>query len=158
MSTTNTIQRTARAALDLAFRQTTYRVYAPQGSFDIRIGASPTGLTREPWAFLTAYNPLPRNLEDAENRQRQERFQEQLQREGYRFYSGEGIGDDGVWPPEPSVLVLGVTREQATDLAAAYEQLAFVYGEPGGPAELIWTQDAITSAWARALACAYGTQ
>lgn len=154
MSNTNTVSFPSRAALDLAFRQTTYRVHAPTGTIDIHIGERPLALSEHCWAFLTAYNPLPRNLEDVENQRRQQRFLTQLEREGWTFYPGEGRSDDGSWPPEPSVLVLGATLEQATALAAAYEQLAFVYGERGGLAELVWTQDAITSAWARALASA----
>lgn len=154
MSNTNTVSFPSRTALDLAFRQTTYRVHAPTGTIDLRIGEQPDALSGHSWAFLTAYNPLPRNLEDAENQRRQQTFLAQLQNEGRTFYLGEGRSDDGSWPPEPSFLVLGVTLEQATALAATYEQLAFVYGARGGLAELVWTQDAITSAWARALTSA----
>jgi len=151
MTTSPLFTSAERAALDTAFRQTTYRVYAPQGTLDLRIGQSPVGLDATCWAFLTAYNPLPRNLDDQENQRRQQALAAELAQQGWRFYPGEGIGDDGTWPPEPSFLVLGLTREQATELAAAYDQLSFVYGTPGGVAELVWTQDAITQNWANLL-------
>jgi hypothetical protein len=140
-----------RVALDAAFRQTTYRVHAPSGTIDLRIGQVPVALPPSSWAFLTAYNPLPRNLDEAENQRRQAQLHAQLTAQGWIFYPGEGIGDEGTWPPEPSFLVIGITRTQATELAAAHDQLSFVFGTPGCPAELVWTQDAITHNWANLL-------
>lgn len=151
MTTISPYTSAERAALDAAFRQTTYRAHTPQGTVDIRIEQVPLGLDDTCWAFLTAYNPLPRNLDDQENQRRQQELETQLLQKGWRFHPGEGVGDDGTWPPEPSFLVLGLTLEQATALAATYDQLSFVYGKPGGVAELIWTQDAITQSWANLL-------
>ena len=58
---------------------------------------------------------------------------------GFNVWGGVGKGDTGDWPPEPSFLVLGISREVATQLAAHHEQCAYVFGEVGAPAELVWT-------------------
>jgi hypothetical protein len=52
------------------------------------------------------------------------------------MFPGEGIGDDGVWPPERSVLVLGIEREAALQLGRRFGQRAIVCGDLGGLATL----------------------
>ena len=44
----------------------------------------------------------------------------------------------GDWPVEPGFVVVGVSRDEARVYAQRYGQLAFVYGETSGPAELVW--------------------
>ena len=61
---------TTRATWDAAFRRTTYRASAPDTSINIRIGESPRGIRAENWAFVTACNPLPHQLTEAENQTR----------------------------------------------------------------------------------------
>jgi hypothetical protein len=53
------------------------------------------------------------------------------------MYTGEGIGVDGTWPPERSILVLGIEREAAVQLGGRFGQVAIVFGEAGGPATLV---------------------
>jgi hypothetical protein len=53
------------------------------------------------------------------------------------MFLGEGIGDDGAWPPEPSILVLGIEREAAVQLGRLFGQRAIVCGELGGLATLV---------------------
>lgn len=56
---------------------------------------------------------------------------------GWTAFEGEGIGDNGTWPPEPSYLVLGICRPDAIALGHRFEQAAIVAGDAGGTAELI---------------------
>ena len=58
---------------------------------------------------------------------------------GFCFYHGEGKGDDGAWPAEPSLLILGVGEDEAAALARRFGQAAFVYGDRGAAARLVWT-------------------
>lgn len=55
---------------------------------------------------------------------------------------GEGIGDDGQWAPELSLLVLGIDRNDARRLGRQYGQLAVIYGELNREAELLMCGEA----------------
>ena len=88
-------------------------------------------------AFLTAYNPFSRDVGEAQNRKAQEALLCDLERMGLDWIVGEGRDPSGEWPGEPSVLVLGITREQALELGRSYEQNALVWCEVGRPSELI---------------------
>ena len=130
---------TSQASWEAAFRQTTYRAFTPEGSIDIRIGETPVDLPVERWAFITAFNPLPQQLTDVQNQARHQELVGVLEEAGLSFYPGEGRGDSGSWPPERSVLILGISRQDALTLAVRFGQVAFVYGESSSPSELVWT-------------------
>ena len=63
---------------------------------------------------------------------------------GLPTFNGEGApnptGPDwpADWPPETSLLVLGLPEPAAADLARRYEQNAILHGALGGPARLVW--------------------
>lgn len=88
-------------------------------------------------AFLTAYNPFSRDVGDELNRKAQAAMLSDLERMGLDWIAGEGRDPAGDWPGEPSVLVLGIARQQASELGQAYEQNALVWCEVGQPSELI---------------------
>ncbi len=50
--------------------------------------------------------------------------------------AGEGRPRNKRWNPEPSFLVLGVSRTEAVRIARQYDQMAIVVGKLGGPARL----------------------
>ena len=53
---------------------------------------------------------------------------------GYQAILGAGVGTIGDWPPEPSILVLGCSWEQAVHLGHHYSQNAIVWiGEDAVP-------------------------
>lgn len=81
-------------------------------------------------AFITAYNPFGREQEAAENAEAQARLQaelEQLIAGSHCLFVGEGRGQNTDWPPEPSFLALGLSYDQAGDLAERYQQAAIVF-------------------------------
>ena len=125
--------------LERAFLATTYCADMPNGPVDIRIGEVPAGLPLACWAFLTAFNPLPLQLTEIQNQARHQELVKVLEEACLAFYPGEGRGDSGSWPPERSVLILGISREDALALAVRFGQVAFVYGEPNQQSELVWT-------------------
>jgi hypothetical protein len=49
-----------------------------------------------------------------------------------------GKDPTGVWTPEPSWLILGITRPKAIAIGQKFEQNAIVYGELNQAAELQW--------------------
>ena len=137
--------RPDRSALDAAFRATSFFVDGPAGRFAIRVGrpcAALDSLLEEhgaaTWAYVTAYNPGSSPTPAAANVAGQRELEQAVGEAGYRYYRGEGAGDDGAWPPEPSLLVLGVSEAEGAALARRFGQLAIVFGERGGPARLVW--------------------
>jgi uncharacterized protein DUF3293 len=138
--------RRERAVLEAAYRATSYFVDGPTGRFAVRVGrASPEADAlaeahgAATWAYITAHNPGSAPARPDRNEARQHELEEAVAEAGYRSYRGEGKGDDGVWPAEPSLLVLGIGEADAAALARRFGQAALVFGERGGPARLLWT-------------------
>lgn len=88
-------------------------------------------------AFLTAWNPYSHPTGKDENIAAQEQLAQNLSAVSVAILSGEGVDPTGAWPPEPSLLAIGITRDQAVSLARKYQQNAFVWVKRGHPAELI---------------------
>ena len=133
-------------ALASAYLSTTYRVDTPRGSIGLRVGRHNTALDRllkqrgvRTWAFVTACNPRSQRLPHWRNLLRQRRLQSVCARLGYAILAGAGAGDDPGWPPEPSLLVLGIHRQRARRLARLFGQNAIVAGRRGAAPELVWS-------------------
>ena len=132
--------------LDRAYRATVYLVEGPRGRFGIRVDQACLELDRllaqheaEVWAFVTAYNPGSVPTDDARNRQRQADLEREVREAGYPVYPGAGVGADAGWPPEPSLLVVGLDADIAVELGRRYGQRAVVAGRRSGPARLLYT-------------------
>lgn len=127
-----------------AYRATTFRCRVSAGIIDIRVGQTQPQLDEllrnnpiQSWCFITAYNPQSKPLSQKDNERRQAALRQIIAARGWIAFEGEGIGDDGTWPPEPSYLVLGISRPDAVALGRQFEQAAIVAGDAGGTAELI---------------------
>ena len=88
------------------------------------------------WAFITAWNPGSIALDTAENRRRMTDLCGRIALLGLPMLEGEGVGTGGDWPPEPSLLVLGIGASEAVELGRAFGQVAIVVGRLGAPARL----------------------
>jgi hypothetical protein len=126
-----------------AYRRTKYRVEAPEGSIDITIGEAAPELDRlldrlgvGCWAFITAYNPGSIRRSAELNERDTERLRRELEAEGFTTLPGAGIGEG--WPPERSLLVAGMDREQARAAGRRFGQIAVVAGLRGAVAELVF--------------------
>lgn len=138
----------AMPELDAAYRATLYRAdcpNAPGGFLPIRVGAShplvDAWLDRvgvDCWAYLSAENPASRQLPADANAQRSVALRQTLEQSGKPFLPGLAIADDGIWPPEVSFLVGGLSEADAGGLAARWGQNAFVHGRRGEVSRLIW--------------------
>jgi hypothetical protein len=127
-----------------AYKRTKFIVDFPKGQAIIRHGdcsvivdeifsacATKTG------TFITAHNPRSQRLSDSENRKRHRSLIADIEKQGFPYFTGRGVGTDGDWPAEESLFVVGTSREQATALGAKYEQLAIVWVEMGKAAEIV---------------------
>ncbi len=55
----------------------------------------------------------------------------------YRYYEGEGVGEDKTWKPEKSLLILSITKKDAIEIGKKFGQNAIVFGMIAAPPELI---------------------
>lgn len=107
-------------------------VEAPEGERVLRVG-EPGPLAG---AFITAWNPASVPAAPEVNSRRQAALTAAVQRRGYEFLLGRG---EGCGWTEESILILGIGREEALELARAFGQAAIVYVvATGAPAEIIW--------------------
>lgn len=126
------------------YRKTRFCADTTHGRIVIRVGqpcSTLDVLLREvactTWAYITAFNPGSVLLSDAENENRQRELEAAVRQFGHQMCTGEGISDDGSWPPERSILVLGIEPEAAGGLGRRFGQRAIVCGELHGPASLV---------------------
>ncbi|MFC4855936.1 DUF3293 domain-containing protein [Actinophytocola glycyrrhizae] len=140
-------RKPADVADDLAeaYRTTTFRVLAPAGPVDLRIGRADPDLDallhREGvhcWAFLTAWSPGGRVLPAAENQRRGAALRRRLRGIGVPVLPGTGIGVDPDWPAEDSLLAVGLDRFTASRIGAEFGQDAIVVGDRDSAPELLW--------------------
>ena len=133
-------------ALVTAYMATDYVVALPGEDVVLRVGeTTPPRLARELgsegaecWAFVTAWNPGSRVLDDHENQRRQAELVAALGEAGWRAWPGEGRGRDGLWPPEASVLIPGMDPAEAREWGRRFGQHAVVIGRTKGVATLAW--------------------
>jgi hypothetical protein len=88
-------------------------------------------------AFITAWNPFSNSLSLDANEYWDRDMKRYLTVRGFSFFEGEGRGRTGEWPPEPSILALGISRTEASAIGRRYRQNAIVYVTVGRPAELV---------------------
>jgi hypothetical protein len=91
--------------------------------------------------FVTAANPRGRVAGKTENVRATTALLQAQREAGYACYAGEGRDPQGVWPAEPSVLVVGIARAEAEVLGRSYEQNAIVFVERGRAPELLLLAD-----------------
>ena len=135
-----------REQWEAAYLYTDYRVDdAPNGPFVIRLGELSIDLEELlrdecefTWAFVTACNPGSVAQLEEVNLRRAAELQSCVRKRHWRYFVGSGVGRDGQWPAEPSLLILGIRAEDAIELARRFGQNALVVGAAGERARLVW--------------------
>lgn len=129
-----------------AYLQTAYCVYVEDGRKEcLRIGEKSSWLDSllrfagQPFAvFITAENPRSKRLDHETNLRRTAELLNELTRLGFAFFEGFGDGQTPDWPPERSFLVVGMNREEGLNLAAQFDQNAYLFVRQNEPVELVW--------------------
>jgi hypothetical protein len=105
-----------------AYLATEYHVVAPSGRIVLHALGRSAALQRLQMlhdvtcsAFLTAFNPFSEPADHARNLVNQDHLVADV-RERWQFLPGVGVDPTGVWPAEPSILVLGIDRDEALAL------------------------------------------
>lgn len=78
-------------------------------------------------AFITACNPFSQTLADAANTERQLALASDLRQRNLSFIDGVGQHPSNAWPAEASFLILGVSRDEASELGVRHRQNAIVW-------------------------------
>lgn len=131
-------------ALLAAYLAAHYRVTGTAAPFVLRVGHRSAELAAlhlandvNCSAFITACNPQGVVSSDSLNRASQQRLERQLSAMGVTFLAGLGEDPSGVWPGEPSVLVLGMSRSEAERIGREFGQLAIVWSAESAIPELV---------------------
>lgn len=88
-------------------------------------------------AYLTAANPDGEQQSEEDNREAAQALLAHELLVGLAKFDGEGRDPSGEWPPEPSVLVLGIERKDAEFIGVSHAQNAIVFIEKGKAPELV---------------------
>jgi hypothetical protein len=133
-------------ALVAAYAATAYTVDG-RPDWTLRIGAACPALSSELTvqgiagaAYVSAWNPTGRRASAVANAAAHARLQAQIADMGLCAFPGWGRGDSGDWPPERSLLILGLAPDAARVLACDFGQLACVVLATGGVARILPTR------------------
>jgi len=88
-------------------------------------------------AFVSACNPRGEKKGYEENEAAAAALRASPLLIGYTWFRGEGRDPEASWPPEPSLLIVGISRQEAERLGSVLNQNAIVFVERGGKPELI---------------------
>jgi hypothetical protein len=80
-------------------------------------------------ALITACNPRSQVLSAAENDTRTHALTEEVEKLGYCHLPAVGRDPSRRWPDEPSLWIAGLTKNDAKDLADAFQQNGFLWME-----------------------------
>lgn len=127
-----------------AYLDTDYTALTPRGELTLRIGVLCPELDAlleacgaQEWVYITAYNPASKRRSEQVNESAQQELLAQLELEGGPVFSGMALSELGDWPPEPSLLALGVNRARAEEIGRRFGQNAVVVGGRGQAPELL---------------------
>lgn len=127
-----------------AFRSTRFIVFHQDGDIVLRVGLRNQELDNllarfeaKGCAFITAWNPGGVRLSEAQNQTRQAKLIAEIQQRSLPFLHGRGVGEDENWPPENSILVIGINRIEAIAVGRLFGQIAVVFAERGRAVKLL---------------------
>lgn len=117
-----------------AYLDAHYHVEVGPDAFVLRIGQHSPDLALRYAAigsdcalFITAFNPLGQEQDDAANEEAHVRLGELLRRASDHVIEGEGADPAGNWPAERSYLAFGIDADAARELGRHFKQDAVVW-------------------------------
>ena len=130
----NSNNRSIAPQLVRAYREAAYSITHEESKIELRVGEVNSVLVQlmqvrqvSTAAVLTAYNPYSESKGQAENAAAQQQLLQDLSKYGIATLSALGSDPNGAWEPEPNVLALSISLQQAEALADQYGQNAFVW-------------------------------
>ena len=127
-----------------AYKATDYRVGEAGSAFILRIGVPSDDLrllyktTGQTCAvFVTAFNPYGTIQSDEANQRAHARLGDHIRSLTPHVIEGDGADPSGKWPPEPSILALGIDNPTARLLGERAHQDAVVWAGSDGVPRLL---------------------
>ena len=127
-----------------AYRATDYIVRNRGREVVIRIGTTNRAVDRllgkhksRTATFVTASNPSSKQCGAVANAGAHRLLVAALKSRKAKLLEGEGHSQNGIWPPERSVLAFGLDQRAATAIVRRFRQNAIVFVECGRPARLL---------------------
>jgi hypothetical protein len=127
-----------------AYRRTSFIIEAPHCEINLRVGEPSQAIDAllesydaTTCAFITAWNPGSVRVEASYNKQQQADLVQIVQSLRLTFLPGRGVGKNTDWPPEESILVIGVDQDEALKIGRTFGQLAIVFKKIHQPTELL---------------------
>ena len=93
------------------------------------------------FAFITAWNPNSELQSLTTNQAANQKLKLHLRAKGFSFFDGLGQGRDGNWPAEESFLVMDIDLAEAFQVAVAFRQMAFLWGNGQAIPRLYFSND-----------------
>lgn len=120
--------------LERAYRDAVYVVHAKDKKIQLKVGDSNSEMVDlmrlhgvKSAALITAFNPRSVLVTAQENARNHNALVTDINVLGLESLSGEGGDVSNAWPSEPSVLVLGISLQDAELLSDRYKQNAFLW-------------------------------
>ena len=88
-------------------------------------------------AFISAWNPHGQAQQQEQNDRAHRALRDDLRQRGCTVIDGEGRGRSGEWPPERSVLAIGIDQASAEQVGRQFRQNAIVIHELGSVSRLV---------------------
>lgn len=122
-----------------AYQASIYEIDDPHltirpGETNPRLDELLAGEGLQTWAFITAWNPQSKPLGGAENDAAQARLLERVRH--HHIWIGRGRSVDATWQ-EDSLLIGGITAQEAKAIGREFDQRAILLGVVGEPARLV---------------------
>ena len=137
-------------ALLSSYRNAIYRVAAPAGNVDLKVGVRSSELSAllekhgaRSAAFITACNPRSEPRTSTCNTRANRALRQAITALGLRTLTGVGFDQQGAWPGEESLLVLNISQDAALALGRKFQQHAVIWiGADARPGLLLCGEDA----------------
>lgn len=127
-------KRTVHPQLVRAYREAIYIVNSEGRAISLKVGEVNSDLVKLmrskkviTAAVLTAYNPYSEVTSNEENERSQSNLLDKLGQKSVHCMVAIGTDANEEWDPEPSILVLGISLQDAEALADEYGQNAFIW-------------------------------
>jgi len=128
------VKRTVHPLLVRAYREAIYIVSEGDEAISLRVGEVSHAIAdlmsfhkAHTAAILTAYNPYSETKSLAENEASRAKLNNALSLKALTCINAIGTDAKGEWDSEPSVLALGISLQDAENLADEYGQNAFIW-------------------------------
>ncbi len=125
-----------------AYTQAIYQIDTP--FFQLRVGQSHPDWDRwlqsngyKEWSIITAWNPHSLPTPASENHTQQSKLRYLLKSHQIPYLAGRNINPKGLWPDEPTFIILNQPQPWSEQCARTFGQLAFLHGRLHHPATLV---------------------